>query len=185
MRFTILATFAELTVDLLRMRTYEGRAVAKARGKLRGKQPKLSPKQQTELRRTRGISEYSSNDLAALFSSGKATAYRTLQRNGGRYHVPHRRPVSSTTLPQATRSSSPHKPGGARSTHLTRSRSPAPEHGLSGAPSPNTRRTSNREVIGTSRDAPIHRSRLFLRRQPTPRRGRCAEATGSYLGWPD
>ncbi len=35
----ILATFAELEVDLLRMRTCEGLAVARAKGELRGKQP--------------------------------------------------------------------------------------------------------------------------------------------------
>jgi hypothetical protein len=34
-----LATFAEFEVDLLRMRTREGMAVARAKGKLRGKQP--------------------------------------------------------------------------------------------------------------------------------------------------
>jgi len=54
------------------------------KGKLRGKQPKLSPKQQTELRRMHGTGEYSINDLAELFSIGRATVYRTLQRNGGR-----------------------------------------------------------------------------------------------------
>jgi DNA invertase Pin-like site-specific DNA recombinase len=84
MFFNILATFAEFEVDLLRMRTREGMAVAKAKGKLRGKQPKLSPKQQTELRRMHGTGEYSINDLAEQFSIGRATVYRTLQRNGGR-----------------------------------------------------------------------------------------------------
>ncbi len=43
MFFNILATFAEFEVDLLRMRTREGMAVARAKGKLRGKRPKLSP----------------------------------------------------------------------------------------------------------------------------------------------
>ena len=84
MFFNILATFAEFEVDLLRMRTREGMAVTKAKGKLRGKQPKLSPKQQTELRRMHGTGEYSINDLAELFSIGRATVYRTLQRNSGR-----------------------------------------------------------------------------------------------------
>ena len=46
--FNILATFAEFEVDLLRMRTREGMAVARAKGKLRGKQPKLSARQQRE-----------------------------------------------------------------------------------------------------------------------------------------
>jgi DNA invertase Pin-like site-specific DNA recombinase len=51
MFFNILATFAEFEVDLTRLRTREGMAVARAKGKLRGKSPKLSAKQQKELRR--------------------------------------------------------------------------------------------------------------------------------------
>ncbi|WP_019813105.1 recombinase family protein [Saccharomonospora saliphila] len=81
MFFNILATFAEFEVDLLRMRTREGMAVARAKGKLRGKQPKLSKKQQAELRRMHGTGDYSINDLAELFSIGRATVYRTLQRD--------------------------------------------------------------------------------------------------------
>ena len=42
MFFNILATFAEFEVDLLRLRTREGMAIARAKGRLRGKQPKLS-----------------------------------------------------------------------------------------------------------------------------------------------
>ena len=41
MFFNILATFAEFESDLIRMRTREGMAVARAKGKLRGKKPKL------------------------------------------------------------------------------------------------------------------------------------------------
>ena len=78
MFFNILATFAEFEVDLLRMRTREGMAVARAKGRLRGKQPKLSAKQQTELRRMHATGDYSIADLAELFSIGRATVYRTL-----------------------------------------------------------------------------------------------------------
>ncbi len=78
--FNILATFAEFEVDLLRMRTREGMAVAKAKGKLRGKQPKLSPKQQAELRRMHASGDYSIADLTELFSVSRPTVYRTLQR---------------------------------------------------------------------------------------------------------
>jgi hypothetical protein len=46
MFFNILATFAEFEVDLLRTR--EGMAVARAKGRLKGRRPKLSTKQQTE-----------------------------------------------------------------------------------------------------------------------------------------
>ncbi|MFC7521363.1 recombinase family protein [Xanthomonas populi] len=41
MFFNIVATFAAFEADLIRMRTREGMAIARAKGKLRGKQPKL------------------------------------------------------------------------------------------------------------------------------------------------
>jgi DNA invertase Pin-like site-specific DNA recombinase len=81
MFFNILATFAEFEVDLLRMRTREGMAVARAKGKLRGKQPKLSAKQQRELVRMAGTGEYTIADLAELFTVSRTTVYRTLQRH--------------------------------------------------------------------------------------------------------
>ena len=81
MFFNILATFAEFEADLIRMRTREGMAIARAKGKLRGKQPKLSEKQQKELSRMHASGEYSISDLAELFSVSRPTVYRTLQRN--------------------------------------------------------------------------------------------------------
>ena len=42
MFFNILATFAEFEVDLIRLRTREGMAIARAKGKLKGKPPKLT-----------------------------------------------------------------------------------------------------------------------------------------------
>ena len=78
MFFNILATFAEFEVDLLRMRTREGMAVARAKGKLKGRQPKLSAKQRNELRRMHGSGDYSITDLAELFKVSRPTVYRTL-----------------------------------------------------------------------------------------------------------
>src|SRR5690554_6678329 len=78
--FNILATFAEFEADLIRMRTREGMAIARAKGKLRGRQPKLSSRQQQELKRMHDTGDYSISDLAELFSISRPTVYRTLQR---------------------------------------------------------------------------------------------------------
>ena len=79
--FNIIATFAEFEADLIRMRTREGMAIARARGKLRGKQPKLSDRQQRELCRKHAKGEYSISDLAEFLSVSRPTVYRTLNRH--------------------------------------------------------------------------------------------------------
>ena len=81
MFFNILATFAEFEVDLLRMRTREGMAVARAKGRLKGRQPKLSTKQQTELCRMHDTGNYTITDLAELFGISRPTVYRTIQHS--------------------------------------------------------------------------------------------------------
>lgn len=43
----------------------EGMAIARAKGKLRGRQPKLSEKQQKDLMRMHAIGDYSISDLAS------------------------------------------------------------------------------------------------------------------------
>jgi DNA invertase Pin-like site-specific DNA recombinase len=80
MFFNILATFAEFEVDLIRMRTREGMAVARAQGKLKGRQPKLSAKQQRELKRMHETGEDTISDLGELFSVSRPTVYRTIRR---------------------------------------------------------------------------------------------------------
>ncbi|GAA2078426.1 recombinase family protein [Actinomadura alba] len=78
MFFNILATFAEFEGDLLRMRTHEGMAVARSKGK----KPKLTTRQQAELVRMRASGEDSIADLMEMFSVGRATVYRVLERAG-------------------------------------------------------------------------------------------------------
>jgi DNA invertase Pin-like site-specific DNA recombinase len=69
MLFNIRATFAEFEVDLLRMRTREGMAIARANGKLKGKAPKLSARQQAHLLRLHRAGEHTIADIAELFSA--------------------------------------------------------------------------------------------------------------------
>jgi DNA invertase Pin-like site-specific DNA recombinase len=80
MFFNILATFAEFEADLIRIRTREGMAIARAKGKLRGKSPKLTDKQQKELCRMHDTGSYSISDLADVFAVSRPTVYRTLNR---------------------------------------------------------------------------------------------------------
>jgi DNA invertase Pin-like site-specific DNA recombinase len=57
-------------------------AVARSKGKLKGKKPKLTARQQAELVRMRVSGEYSIADLMEMFSVGRATVYRVLERAG-------------------------------------------------------------------------------------------------------
>ncbi len=57
-------------------------AVARSRGRLKGKQPKLTGRQQAELARMRATGEYTIADLMEVFSVGRATVYRILERAG-------------------------------------------------------------------------------------------------------
>ena len=80
MFFNILATFAEFEVDLLRMRTREGMAIAKAKGRLKGRAPKLSPPRQAHLRKLHAAGEHTIVELAELFEVSRPTVYRVLER---------------------------------------------------------------------------------------------------------
>jgi len=80
MFFNILATFAEFEVDLLRMRTREGMAVARAKGHLKGRSAKLSPTQQKALVRAKEAGEENISELAKSFGVSRATVYRVLAR---------------------------------------------------------------------------------------------------------
>jgi len=78
--FNVLAMVAEFESDLIRARTREGMQVAKAKGRLRGKQPKLSPLQEAHLVALHRSGEHTSADLAELFNVARSTVYRALER---------------------------------------------------------------------------------------------------------
>ena len=75
---------AELEADLIRLRTREGMRVAKAKGKLRGKQPKLNPRQEAHLVALYRQGEHSTAELADLFGVARSTVYRALERDRAR-----------------------------------------------------------------------------------------------------
>jgi DNA invertase Pin-like site-specific DNA recombinase len=82
--FNVLAMVAEFESDLIKMRTREGMKVARAKGRLRGKQPKLSPRQEAHLVALHGAGGHTIGELEELFSVTRSTVYRALARDRAR-----------------------------------------------------------------------------------------------------
>lgn len=78
--FNVLAMVAEFESDLIKMRTREGMKVARAKGRLRGKKPKLSPRQEAHLVELHHAGAHTSAELAELFSVARSTVYRAIER---------------------------------------------------------------------------------------------------------
>jgi len=82
--FNVLAMVAEFESDLIRLRTREGMKVAKAKGRLQGKQPKLNPRQEAHLVALHRAGEHSTAELGDLFGVARSTVYRALERDARR-----------------------------------------------------------------------------------------------------
>lgn len=80
--FNVLAMVAEFEADLARARTREGMAVARAKGRLRGKPPKLRPSQEAHLVELHRAGKHTTAELADLFSVARSTVYRAVARAG-------------------------------------------------------------------------------------------------------
>jgi DNA invertase Pin-like site-specific DNA recombinase len=78
--FNVLALVAEFEADLIKARTREGLAVARAAGKLRGRKPKLTPSREALLVQLHRSGQKNPSELAELFGVGRSTVYRALQR---------------------------------------------------------------------------------------------------------
>lgn len=81
--FNVLAMVAEFEADLISARTKEGMKVARAKGRLRGKQPKLSVKQEAHLVSLYRAGEHTTAELAELFGIARSTVYRAVERDPG------------------------------------------------------------------------------------------------------
>ena len=77
--FTTLSMIAEFS-DLARARTREGMAVARAKGRLHGKQPKLNPKQEAHLVELYRGGAHTLGELEELFPVTRSTIYRAVAR---------------------------------------------------------------------------------------------------------
>ena len=78
--FSILAAFAQFQVELIRKGTREGLAVAKEKGRLKGKPPKLNAKQEKHLIGLWRAGTHNDGDLAEIFGVARSTVYRTRKR---------------------------------------------------------------------------------------------------------
>ena len=78
--FNVLGMVAEFEADLIRARTREGMAIARAKGHLRGKQPKLTRRQEAHLVELHAAGDTTSRELAELFGVARSTVYRAIER---------------------------------------------------------------------------------------------------------
>ncbi|MBE7956362.1 recombinase family protein [Microbacterium oxydans] len=80
--FNVLGMVAEFEADLIRARTREGMAIAKAAGKLRGKKPKLSVSQEKHLVALHRAGTHTTSEIAEIFVVARSTVYRAIRRGG-------------------------------------------------------------------------------------------------------
>jgi len=67
---------------MIHARTREGMQVAKAAGRLRGKQPELSPPREKHPVEVHQRGEHTTAQIAEFFSVARFTVYRAIQRAG-------------------------------------------------------------------------------------------------------
>jgi len=99
--FNVLAMVAEFEADLIRSRTREGMRVAKAKGHLRGKQPKLNPRQEAHLVELLHSGQYSTAEIGDLFGVARSTVYRAVLRS--KTAATAGRPISTKPAPPPVR----------------------------------------------------------------------------------
>jgi DNA invertase Pin-like site-specific DNA recombinase len=77
--FTIIGAVAEFERSLIVSRTRDGLAAARARGRVGGRKPKLSAKQQAEIRRLYEAKDKTVGEIGELFGVSRPTVYSILR----------------------------------------------------------------------------------------------------------
>ncbi len=102
--FNVLAMVAEFESDLIRLRTKEGMRVAKAKGRLRGRRPKLNPRQgRTSLRCTERASTAPLSSAICLVLDAPPSTARLSAPPGARSRSRHSAPLTLGDVPGAFR----------------------------------------------------------------------------------
>jgi DNA invertase Pin-like site-specific DNA recombinase len=81
--FAVLAAIAEFERDLIRERTMDGLAAARARGRTGGRKRKLSDEQVAHARQLYDARQHTVQQIADLLGVDRRTVYRSLQRQAG------------------------------------------------------------------------------------------------------
>ncbi len=79
--FTIIGAVAEFERSLIVSRTRDGLAAARARGRVGGRKPKLSEKQQLEIRRLYEAGDKTVLEIGELFGVSRPTVYSIIQKH--------------------------------------------------------------------------------------------------------
>jgi DNA invertase Pin-like site-specific DNA recombinase len=79
--FNVLGMVAEFEADLIRARTREGMAIAKAAGKLRGRKPKRTPSQEKHFVQLQRTGARATREIAEVFEVSRSTVYRAVHRS--------------------------------------------------------------------------------------------------------
>jgi DNA invertase Pin-like site-specific DNA recombinase len=89
--FTTLSMIAEFEADLARARTRDGMSVARAKGRLGGKQLKFSARREAHLVELYHARTHTISELEELFPVTRSTIYRAVQRAGAPKPAPAQR----------------------------------------------------------------------------------------------
>jgi DNA invertase Pin-like site-specific DNA recombinase len=71
---------ADFEADLIRLRTREGMKGTKTKGRARGNQPKLNPRQEAHLVALHRARDHCTAELGDLFGVERSTVYRAIER---------------------------------------------------------------------------------------------------------